>query len=199
MDLALLVPCAATENICSGALERPRALGIRPVTFRIFVEAGRDGGARTRGPSILRAQRYRFTHALLIFDYEGSGANVSATELERTLDDRLAEDWGDRAKSIVVEPEIDAWMWGNETHLCRAFGWPIDRGVRATLSERGFAFDNNDKPHRPKEALEAMCAELKVPLSASLYREVAERTSLQRCIDPAFVRLRATMSHWFPT
>ncbi len=80
-----LVVLTADKNIhfaLRGALPRSEALGIRPITFDFRVHAGRDGGARSSGPEILRSQRRQFGHALLILDFEGCGAAAGQTALE---------------------------------------------------------------------------------------------------------------------
>src|SRR5437762_1447368 len=92
-DLVVLVPDKNTEYAVRGALGREQSLGIRPVDFSVIVDPGRDGGVRRRGTQILRVERQQFTHAVLIFDYEGSGAAIPAADLENELDAALVADW----------------------------------------------------------------------------------------------------------
>jgi hypothetical protein len=120
-----------------------------------------------------------------------------AQDLEAELDSQLAAAWGDAAKAIVVEPEIDAWMWGNEAHLRELLEWKFPEGIRDWLVTQGFVFTDNGKPQRPKEAFEAASRRANKPRSSRQYRLNAERVSLQRCDDPAFQRLRATCLQWF--
>lgn len=196
-DLVLLVPDKNTESALRGALGRHRALGIRQIDFRILVEQGRDGGVRRRGAQVLSVVRGQYSHAAMVMDYEGSGANVGPGELEAQLDHVLSGTWGDRAKAIVIEPEVDVWMWGAEAHLRSTMGWEFEEGIRAWLQAQAFAFGDDGKPARPKEALEAAFRRAKVPRSSARYEHVAQRISLASCIDPAFVRLRAALATWF--
>src|SRR5690349_7634811 len=122
-DLALLVPDKNTEYTIRAALNRREALGIRQIDFQILVEQGRDGGVRVRGAQVLKVLRTQFSYAAMLMDYEGSGADVGPAELEARLDAALSEAWGDRAKAIVIQPEVDVWMWGAETHLRSAMNW----------------------------------------------------------------------------
>jgi hypothetical protein len=197
-DLILLVPDKNTEYACRGALGRRHSLGIRDVDFDIDVESGRDGGVRKRGVQVLKTQQQRFRHALLILDYEGCGAAVSAEELEAALDASLAEAWGTRAKAIVIKPEVDVWMWGAETHLKEVLAWKSNLGVRDWLRDRGFTFGPEGKANRPKEALEAAFRHVHLPRSSAQYETLAKRLSLAKCKDPAFMRLRASLAGWFP-
>lgn len=196
-DLVLLVPDKNTEFTLRGALTRHQALGIRQIDFGILVEQGRDGGVRRRGVQVLNVLRSQFSHAAMVMDYEGSGADVSARELEAHLDGALSDAWGNRAKAIVIEPEVDAWMWGAETHLRSTMNWNFAEGIRAWLKSQSFHFAEDGKPTHPKEALEAAFRRAKVPRSSARYEHVAQRISLTNCRDAAFLRLRASIIGWF--
>jgi hypothetical protein len=65
-----------------------------------------------------------FSHALLVLDHEGSGAGaLDALALETQLDEQLKSTWGDRAKAIVITPEVDIWMWGSDKQVGGDFHW----------------------------------------------------------------------------
>jgi len=198
-DLVLLVPDKNTEYTLRGALSRPQALGIRQIDFEILVEQGRDGGVRRRGIQVIEGQSSRFSHALVILDYEGCGSNVPASGLEQQLDAGLSDKWGDRGKAIVIEPELDIWMWGADSHLRAMLDWTFPEDVRAWLVSESFVFDADGKPERPKEALEAACKRAQTPRSSARYEQVARRISLTKCKDPAYQRLRVSLVTWFGT
>jgi hypothetical protein len=163
------------------------------------VHPGRDGGTRKTGPELLALERWRFEHALLVLDFEGCGTDLSnATELEAQLDARLSAHWKGAAKSIVIEPELDVWVWGADNAVESAIEWPGGKSVRDWLREQGFAFEANGKPKRPKEALEAALRLPDLPRSSALYETIAEKISLRRCGDEAFIRLRKQLIEWFP-
>lgn len=196
-DLVLLVADKNAEYALKGALERTHRLGIRPITFEFRSHPG-DGGVRKIGPEILARERQRFSHALLIFDFEGSGADCDAATLEAKLDERLQVVWQDRAKAIVIEPEVDVWMWGSDNAIRDVVGWPHDDTIRNWLGQNGFEFQANDKPIRPKESLEAVTREANQPRSSALYQQIASNISLRNCTDAAFQRLRQQLINWFP-
>lgn len=198
-DLVLLVADKNAEFALKGALGRPEALGVRSITFAVFVHMGRDGGTRKNGVELLALHRARFAKALLILDFEGCGTDKSsAIELEAELDARLLSRWGEDAKSIVIESELDVWAWGGDYSVETAIGWSSVKGVRAWLSGNGFEFDANRKPIRPKEALEAALRCEGSPRSSALYRAIASKISLRHCSDPAFNRLRDCLVGRFP-
>lgn len=198
-DLLLLVPDKNTQFALKGALTRHDALGIRPIEFDFLVHSGRDGGVRSSGATLAALKRNQFKHLLMIFDHEGSGAESKpASELTLELEKQLDRHWGTDAHVIVIEPEVDVWMWGSDNVLSQLLKWNDFAGIREWLQAKGYEMDGNDKPLRPKEALEEVLMRLKEPRSSSLYEKIAQRLSLPRCKDPAFVRMHKILQNWFP-
>lgn len=198
-DLVLLVADKNMQFALKGILARPEALGIRMIDFEFRTHMGRDGGARTSGPETLAMERGRFSHAVLMFDLEGSGADTDdALALEHELDSRLARQWSDCGKAIVIAPELDVWVWGADNALREVLDWPLDGPIREWLMAKGYTFCSNGKPARPKEALEALVPVHRQPRSSALYEQIASRISLKRCHDGAFIRLRDQLQAWFP-
>lgn len=197
-DLVILVADKNAQFALQGALFRPAALGIRPLTFAFRTHPGRDGGVRTTGADVLAGEVQRFGHALMVMDHEGCGQSDTPAEvLEGQLDVQLQRVWGARGKAIVIDPEVDAWVWGSDNALRTALDWPLEGGIREWLQARGFEFSADGKPLRPKEALDAMRTIHKQPRSSALYQEITGKISLQRCTDGAFRRLRAQLAEWF--
>jgi hypothetical protein len=148
---------------------------------------------------MLALERSRFSHALLVLDFEGSGSELSdAKALEAELDHQLSVQWQGTAKAIVIEPELDVWVWGTENALETAIQWPTGKNVREWCRSQGFVFEQNGKPKRPKEALEAALRVPGLPRSSALYQRIAEKISLRYCDDEAFIRLREQLTDWFP-
>jgi hypothetical protein len=198
-DLVLLVADKNAQFALKGALGRPEALGIHPIEFEFRAHPGRDGGARKTGPDMLVLERRRFRHGLLVFDFEGCGSNLpDAISVENELDQQLRRHWKGYAKTIVIQPELDVWVWGSDNAVAEAIDWPAGNPIRAWLQNQRFTFEANQKPTRPKEALETALKWLKSPRSSALYERIAERISLQRCTDDAFLRFRRQLTEWFP-
>lgn len=201
-DLVVLPADKNAAFALQGLLTRHDAIGIRRLEFQVLKpHPGRDGGVRKSGPELLALQRAQAEHALLVLDFEGCGREAEgASAVEDELDARLGRHWGHRAKAIVIEPEVDVWAWGADSVLRDAIEWPSNQGpIRDWLRANGFEVDDlHGKPRRPKEALEAALRQSAQPRSSSLYGKLAERLSLQRCRDAAFLRLRHQLQLWFP-
>ena len=69
-DLIVLVADKNMEYTIRAGLDRPKALGIRPVTFDFLQHIQRDGGVRSSGAELIRLRRRTFSHALVFASEE---------------------------------------------------------------------------------------------------------------------------------
>jgi hypothetical protein len=198
-DLYLLVADSSMSKALEAALLRHESMGIRPIQFKIDPHPYRDPGVRKTGAEMLALQVNQFSHSLMILDFEGSGTqHRNAIDLENELDRNLQPIWNSNAKTIVIDPELDIWMWGGDNALRDALGWVESISLRDWLKSQDIQFFSNEKPMRPKEALEKLFLKLRRPRSSSIYGSIASKISLQRCNDSSFLRLKNTLINWFP-
>jgi hypothetical protein len=199
-DLVVLVADRDMEAAIRGALNRPRALSIRGIQFTLYRHPRRDPGCRVDGAKFLRALAKQFAHAIVMFDYEGSGTKLGVEELEATVEGELSkEGWASRGAAVVIEPELEAWIWSDSPWPAAILGWPgKEPALRVWLEGRGFLSTGQLKPARPKEALEAALFELRRPRSSVIYGDLARAVSLDRCVDRAFLKFKKTLQAWFP-
>ena len=200
-DLAILVADRNMQAGVDGILHRPQALGIRAVDWRIIRHSGRDGGTRDSGPELLAMLRRECSHGIVMLDWEGSGSDAKSPEaLQSELQVRVDRDWGvGKGLAVVIVPELEAWIWGQDNAMRQFIKWdnPGGLAIRDWLRSRGFVFRSDHKPERPKEALEAILVQVNMPRSSALFEQAASRLSLDKCVDPAFVRLRDALRGWF--
>ncbi len=200
-DLVVLVADRDMRSVVEQVLKRPLSLGVRPVESVVLSESLHDPACATVGVQMLTEYERRFDHAILMFDHEGSGREQeSPQEIEASLDTEFQRSaWGDRARTVVVSPELEVWLWGGSPHVDRVIGW-ADRSfsLRRWLSETGWWPRDAPKPLRPKEAFRAATRKTGVAARAKVMEEIARRASLRRCSDRAFLRLRDTLREWFP-
>jgi hypothetical protein len=201
LDLVVLVPGKDDEETIRGLLSRPESLGVRPLSFRVLRHPRHDPGCFSEPVGVLQPFLGLAAKALVVFDYEGCGQEGrAACDVASDVRGRLeASGWTDRAEVIVIEPELEAWVWSDSPHVTDALGWR-DRtpALREWLAAKGFLSPNRAKPQRPKEALLAALREARVQQSASIYREIAARVSLARCQDTAFGNLVRILREWSP-
>lgn len=202
-DLVILAADKDLEFALRGILSRPEALGIRPVEANtdIFVEPEHDPACALRGVDFLDNLSGQYRYGLLIFDHEGSGKEATAPqELQKSLNaEFVSSTWGERARTIVLSPELEIWIWSDSPHVDEVVGWKNrNPKLRPWLIEQDYLQTGEVKPARPKEAFEAALREARKPRSASLYQQIAKRVSLRRCTDTAFIELKGILSNWFP-
>ncbi|MCM8613967.1 hypothetical protein [Accumulibacter sp.] len=133
-----------------------------------------------------------------MLDFQGCGQeHETPLNLEASLDEQVQRVWGARAKVIVISPEVDIWLWGADNALHEVLQWRKATPIRDWLHAQGFDFDVQGKPRQPKEAMEAVCREQRLPRSSAIYEKITGRISLQHCTDPTFQRLRRQLLGWF--
>jgi len=209
-DLFLVVADLDAENAVRTLLcDRQQALGVRvefnpdrPPQGDLLRYNGRDSGCFKDAVDLLRTPQRTHRHAMLIFDRDGSGAEDRPRgEIEGELESKLhANGWNDGTVSvIVIEPELEAWVWASSPRIADALGWHDDRQqLRPFLKTAGLWNDNAPKPSDPKEAMRTALKEKQKPLGARLFADLASRVGLGQCQDPAFQKFRESLRQWFP-
>ena len=198
-DLVILVPDKNIEFAVRGLLSRPESMGIRRPSYAIYAHPERDPGCRLRADDFLSVFAKQFSHALVIFDLEGSGGQDQGRKaLEEDMEGRLArKGWTDCA-AIVIDPELEIWVWSDSPEVDSVLGWTgRNPSLREWLRDRNLLADDAVKPLRPKEAMEACLRESGRKRSSSIYEELASRVSFNRCTDPAFEKLKSILQTWF--
>jgi hypothetical protein len=200
-DLVVLTPGKDDEFTLRGLFTRPQALDIRPVEARFLIHPERDPGCYRRPQDVLRPLASQYSHALVMFDREGSGVERSgaAPDMEREVENLLGRNgWGGRVRCIVIEPELEIWVWANSRQVDECLGWANRQlSLRQWLEENGWLQPNQIKPSRPKEAMQATMREVGKQRSAAVFEALASRVSFQNCEDEAFGRLLSCLRGWF--
>jgi len=198
-DLVILVADADMEHAIRGLLSRPQALGIRDgITVDVFKHPRRDPGVFHEAQGFLRPLQDQYRYALVMLDREGSGQeNRSAQEIEDDIQRRLdAAGWRARSGVVVLDPELEVWVFSNSRHVIDVIADGDVRLYRQILNTN--LMSAYGKPMHPKEVMEKILQRKHIPRSSGLYQELAERVSLTRCQDPAFQRFRVLLQGWFP-
>ena len=199
-DLVVLVPDKDMESAIAGLLSRPQALGIRQMKFKIYVHTtGHDSGCLRDSHNFLRSMTNLYAHALVLFDRFGCGQEEQSREsLEQIVEQRLSDSgWDDRAAVIVLDPELEIWVWSNSPHVDRCLGWKGKQPkLRHWLCSQGLWPENKLKPSDPKKAIEQALRKVQKPRSSSLYEQLAKAVSLQGCTDRAFAKFKEVLQRW---
>ena len=100
---------------------------------------------------------------------------------------------------VVTKNSPTIWMRFSHVLPGSILGWRGDYAdLRNWLAGAGLWSSDKAKPSAPKQALKAVLRRTRTPLSAKLYRRLAEAVALDRCVDPAFNEFMSTLRRWFP-
>lgn len=201
-DMVVLTADKNAQFSLKGILARHQSLGFRPLSADYVIHPRRDPGVFHDPTSPLTLYAQSHAYALVLMDREGSGReHLSATTIQNQLEQQLAlRGWARRSAAIVIDPELDIWVWSDSPHVDSELGWAgCSPTLRDWLAQQGHLMPGNVKPPRPKEALEKALFASKRPRSSSLYLSLATKVGLSNCTDPAFLRLRSVLRQWFPS
>jgi hypothetical protein len=200
-DLVVVVADKDMEYTIRGLLSREKALRMRAVSAEVFAHPEHDPGCYLRSHTFLRSMVNKYAKAIVLFDRAGCGADArTRAKLEAEVEERLGgSGWKGRCGAIVLDPELEIWVWSDAPHVAEILGWrgrtpPLPQWLR----DEQFWQDGAAKPHAPKEAMQAVLRLTQLPRSASRYKQLAEAVSLDRCRDAAFLKLKRTLQVWFP-
>lgn len=200
-DLIVLAADRDAENVVTGLLECRRAsLGIAAVTFDCQRHTMRDSGCRRQAPEFLRLFQRTHRHCLVLFDRHGCGSDAPRQDIESGVEAGLrATGWENRCAAIVIDPEIEAWVWSPSPEVDRLLGWSErSPDLREYLRREGFMEEGQPKPEAPKAAMRTALRVAREPVSARRFRALAEVVSLRGCTDPAFAKFMTILQTWFP-
>lgn len=200
-DLVILVADRNMEYAIKGLLGRAKAFKIRDVTSEIYVHPGHDSGCLLHGCDFVRPFVNQYNHTLIMLDHEGCGQEQKdRTELEENIETQLAASgWNDRAAAIVIDPELENWVWSDSPHVDSVLGWQGKQpDLKTWLNIEGFLNESLCKPKPPKKAMEEVLKKAQKARSSSIFFQLAKKVSIDRCTDPAFIKLKKILTTWFP-
>ncbi len=188
--------------MCGLLTQRRAALGIRSIEFTIMRHLLRDPGCRLQAASTARSYVNDHNYALVLFDKVGSGGEGAERQCiqDAVEGDLRRNGWGNRSKVIVIEPELETWVWSMSANVGKVLGWNEGTGVlRDWLRQQDLWPDGEAKPPDPKSALKrAMMEKARRRPTMATFRDLARRVGLRACEDPAFREMRETLQGWFP-
>ena len=152
-DLFVLVADKNMEYFVNALLGRHADLGCRELDYRISIHQHKDSGCYNDAHEFLRPFHKQYEHAIVLFDEQfdkakpKTGRKKSAAKIQSEVTHRLsANGWDNRAKAIVIDPELENWMWGDYSALELEIRWNPDTNVQSWLLAEGLWPVNKPKP-----------------------------------------------------
>lgn len=189
------------ERSADGGFRRPKLL-LPYRGSRLLVAAGQnDPGVLRQAHELLRPFCRQCSHALVLFDRHGCGREqIGAARLENEVRTRLqVNGWGDRADVVVLDPELEAWIWNGAPSVDACLGWAgRDPPLRQWLADNGLWVVDEVKPEDPKTAYRRALREVGTRQSPVVFGDLARQVPLAPCWDRAFGRFLEILRRWFP-
>jgi len=161
--------------------------------------AGNDPGVYTRAHELLRPYQSSHQNAAIVLDnaWEGSpGVDKIRSDISARME-RVG--WErNRFVVIVIDPELEAWMWQDNPHIAEAFGFEKSPSLRKWLYKQGLWAINSPKPSDPKLAFEKTLKASKAKIPSVVFKKICSEVSLKYCVDDAFGLFKSTLQNWFP-
>ncbi len=200
-ELVVLVADLDIEQAVKGLLARTDALRIRRMRHKLVRDtmAGHDGGTFKRAHAVLAPfSADPSCRAMVLFDRAWEGApSKDAKWLAADVEQRLAPTWGERARCVVLDPEVEVWVFSDSPHVDRTLGFSEGQ-LRPWLGAQGQWPDGQLKPGDPKTAVRQALRKSGIKPSAALFYELASKVGLERCTDSSFRSFVETLRTWFP-
>ena len=200
LDLIVVAADLGIETTIRTLLQRTQSMQIRRVDFEIRRLVG-DSKCCREAHGYLRSFVRQFDHALVVFDRDGSGReHLLRVDPEAEVEQRLyANGWTDRSAAIVLDPELEVWVWSDSGEVPAVLGWSGRQPDLRTWLLKTFKIrSETGKPVNPKGAFERALELAGSGPPARIFRQLAERVSTARCTDEAFLKFRSTLQKWFP-
>jgi len=161
---------------------------------------GRADGGLWRHARIL-LEGYQQTHQRLVVcldrDFGGSpGQEKIREDITRQL---VAAGWEEKNFVVlVIDPELEQWIWQDSEHVERALKHTRPPTLREHLAATGEWPEGSPKPLDPKSTLQKIVDRSRLDRSSDLYGKITSRVSVKNCVDPEFHRFAETLRTWFP-
>jgi len=186
--------------------ERRKSLGIKEINFKLVQALFHDPDVLENWKIYLSPFYSKAEHALVIFDWTGSGAEKTGKRPENLAEELKEAINKDARKTnwvgvVIIVPELEVWIWADSIHVPHALGFR-DKNYKQFKDYLISTFADlwpaaSQKPSQPEELLGKIRKMKSLPISSSLFKEIAEKASLAHCSDTSFQKLRDTLQRWF--
>lgn len=162
-----------------------------------------DGGVWKHAHANLQLFKDKYRHAVIVLDaaFEPHpGAAVLRDDISRRM---IASGWAnDRFSVIVIQPELEAWLWAPNLNVALAFGYANFDQLRGALEAEALWNAGEPKPHDLKGARDHAAKHGGKKTGGPIFKNVfgnISRRALDLCTEPGFEALRISVRTWFPS
>ena len=203
-DLLVYVADADAMAFMRSVLNKPQALGIRPLSFDIERHPQRDAGMVQSGAELVRMKKGRYHKALLMWDHHGSGRDrkQSPEDVGFEIQEKLNSfTWKNNSAVTVLVPEIEQWLWCCPNAVAAHCEVTAEK-LQKWIEERAEKLDQAPdalKLDQPKELFEyVMRDRLQRTISPRDFEEIGRRAGVAGLLECGTFRVIVeTLRSWF--
>lgn len=158
-----------------------------------------DPGIYTMANELLKPYCKTHRRVIVILDAAWNGS-PGAIKINNQVENHCRNaGWNDDNHCvIVIDPELENWIWQNNINVCKELGLIDSYEILKTeLVTHKFWLSEQSKPNQPKEAVEYVLKKNRIPRSSALYKNIAIKVTTKTCTDAAFLKLKNTLIQWF--
>jgi hypothetical protein len=170
---------------------------VKGQNFDVYPLPNKDPGVYKEAGQFLSVFEKQYQYALVLIDSEWEGSPGQAKIKEKIQKDLNQNGWTDRSSIIVIDPELEIWVWSSSDEIPEILGQSWEQ-IHELAEKHDFWSPGDIKPRRPKELMDSVLREGRKHRSAALFQKLAEKISLRGCQDLAFQDLREKLHEWFP-
>ena len=161
-----------------------------------------DGGIWKHAHANLAPFRKQYKRAVIVLDADFE-PHPGAQTLQKDISDGMIESgWeADRFCVVVIQPELEAWLWAPNVNVAKAFGHPNFEDLQAALSGEGLWSAGSTKPHDLKRARDRATKLGGKKTGGPIFKGVfggISRRACDLCEEPGFIAMRSALKTWFP-
>jgi len=204
-EIIFLVADATMEAVFRAFFERDRfhqalkcrVFQIDPVQDIIHIPKQTDGGLHRRAHDLLRSYLKTHNRAIVVLDQQFGGEIPADVVRKGIIDNLNLNGWDGRCAVVVIEPELEAWLWQDNVNVEAAVRHIRPPSLRDYLLAEGEWPQDEWKPISPKESIQRVIRANHAGPHTLVYARIAKSVTVRGCLDPAFVHFARTLCDWF--
>lgn len=196
------------------------SLGCGPLRFQPehdLLVAGTDPKVYHHAHALLRSYAGTHAYAVILLDMDWGHHFAHSEIVEHITSNLVRSGWSrGRIEVVVIQPELEAWIWQDHPHVEQVFFRNLREAERDRLREslgaaapgatllRGWLQAQklwpagHPKPSDPKAAVQRAAAEFRSGNALAIYQQICRRISVRGCQELGFLTLRSALQRWFP-
>ena len=205
-DLVILVADGTMKAVFDAFFNRARwdlrlqcaAFDLWPQEDIFYDPLHTDGGVYKSAHELLRPYLNTHTRSVVVLDQQFGGELPAEQVRLEILQNLRANGWAqDRCSVIVIDPELEIWLWQDNANVAQAIGF-TGPSLRQHLQQVGKWPVGAAKPLKPKKTMQEFITPRKGLKTKVVYSRIARSVSVTGCTNPAFQLFAGTLRGWFP-